>query len=134
LKASGPSCPRSLGHTGGGFRPQAHHTSTVETTTPTLDTSSSPTDIGGLSQEEVEALRRFMSRPDTPTTAASSSALTGNLATTLNAFATPPDDPWVIDFGASDHMTSMSPLFLSYNPCSSRDKVRIADGSVASIG
>jgi len=44
------------GRTGGGFRPRAHHTSTVETTTPTLDTSSSTIDIGGLSKDEVEAL------------------------------------------------------------------------------
>jgi len=121
------------GRTGGGFRPRAHHTSTVETTTPTLDTSSSTTDIGGLSKDEVESLRRLMSRLDTPATTASSSAFTGNLATALNASATPPDDPWVIDSDASDHMTSMSPLFLSYNPCSGRDKVRIADCSLSSV-
>jgi len=113
------------GCTGGGFRPRAHHTSTVETTTPTLDISSSTTDIGRLSEDEVEALRRLMSRLDTPATAASSSALTGNLTTALNASATPPD--------ASDHMTDMSPLFSSYNPCSGRDKVRIADGSLSPV-
>jgi hypothetical protein len=118
------------GHTGGGFRPWAHHTSTIETTTPTLDTSSSTRDIGGLSKDEVEALHRLMSRLDTPTTAASSSVLIDNLATALNASATPPNDPWVIDSGASDHMTGISPLFSSYNPCSGKDKVRIADGSL----
>jgi hypothetical protein len=100
---------------------------------PTLDTSSSTTDIVGLSKDEVEALRRLMSRLDTPATAASSSALTGNLATALNAFATPPDDPWVIDSGASDHITCMSPIFSSYNPCSGRDKARIADGSLSPV-
>jgi hypothetical protein len=87
---------------------------------PTLDTHPSTTDMGGLSKDEVEALCRLMSRLDTPTTA-SSSALTGNLAIALNAFATPSNDPWIIDFGASDHMTGMSLLFLSYNPCSGRD-------------
>jgi len=71
-----------------------------------------------------------MSRLDTPTTAASSSVLIDNLATALNASATPPNDPWVIDSGASDHMTGISPLFSSYNPCSGKDKVRIADGSL----
>jgi cobalamin biosynthesis Mg chelatase CobN len=44
------------GHIGGGFRPRAHHTSTVETTTPTLETSCSTIDTGGLSKDEVEAL------------------------------------------------------------------------------
>jgi hypothetical protein len=55
---------------------------------PTLDTSSSTTDIGVLSKEEAEALCRLMSRLDTPATAASSSTLTGNLTTALNASAT----------------------------------------------
>jgi hypothetical protein len=73
-----------------------------------------------------------MSRLDTPATT-SSSALTGNLATALNASVTPSDDPWVIDFGAFDHMIGMSPLFSSYNPCSGRDKVRIADGSLSPV-
>jgi hypothetical protein len=121
------------GRTCGGFRPRAHHTSTVKTTAPTLETSSSTTDTWGLSKDEVEALHRLMSRLDTPATAASSFALTGNLVTALNASATPPDDPWVIDLGASDHMTGMSHLFSSYNPCSGRDKVRIADGSLSPI-
>jgi hypothetical protein len=70
---------------------------------------------------------------DTLATTAISSALIGNLATALNTFATPPDDPWIIDSGASDHMTGMSPLFSSYNPSSGRDKVRIAGGSLSPI-
>jgi hypothetical protein len=70
---------------------------------------------------------------DTPATATSSSALTGNVATILNASATPFDDPWVIDSGASDHMTGMSPLFSPYNPYSGKDKVRIADGSLSPV-
>jgi hypothetical protein len=100
---------------------------------PTLDTLPSTTDIGELNKDKVEALHRLISRLDTPATAASSSALTGNVATALNAFATPSNDPWVIDSGASDHMTGMSPLFSSYNPCSGRDKVRIAHGSLSPV-
>ena len=41
--------------------------------------------------------------------------------------------PWIIDSGASDHMTSYSQLFHTYNPCSSHDKIRIADGSYSPI-
>ena len=89
--------------------------------------------MGGLSKEAVEAFRRLMSRLDTSATASSSFAHTGNLATTLHASATPSEDPWVIDSGASDHMTGTSPLFLSYNPCSGRDKVRIANGSLSPV-
>jgi hypothetical protein len=69
---------------------------------------------------------------DTPATA-SSSTLTSNLATDLNASATPFNDPWVINSGASNHMIEMSPLLSSYNPCSGRDKVRIANGSLSPV-
>jgi hypothetical protein len=83
-----------------------------------------------LSKDEVETLCRLMSQLDTPATAFSSTH-TGNLPTALNASGTHSDDPWVIDFGASDHMTGMSPLFSSYNPCSGKEKVRIAAGSLS---
>ena len=45
------------GRTGGGTRPRANHTSTIETDVPTLSPSPSSTDMGGLSKEKVEALR-----------------------------------------------------------------------------
>lgn len=41
--------------------------------------------------------------------------------------------PWIIDNGASDHMTNSSNLFNSYIPCSGNEKVRIADGTFSSI-
>lgn len=85
--------------------------------TPTLDTSSSTTDIWGLSKDGVEALRQLMSQLDTLATAAPTSILTSNLATALNASATPFNDSGVTDSGASDHMTGMSPVSSSYNPC-----------------
>jgi hypothetical protein len=53
--------------------------------------------------------------------------------TALNASATPSDDSWIIDSGASDHMTGIFSLFSSYNLCSSREKVRIANGSLSSV-
>jgi hypothetical protein len=98
------------GRTSGGTMPRAHHTSTIEMTIPTLDTHPSTTDMEGLRKDEIEALRQLMSRLDTPSVAFSF-VLTGNLATALHAFATPSNDLWIIDSGASDHMTSMFPLF-----------------------
>lgn len=41
--------------------------------------------------------------------------------------------PWIIDSGASDHMTSFSHLFETYSPCSGNQKIRIADGSFSPI-
>jgi hypothetical protein len=41
--------------------------------------------------------------------------------------------PWIIDTGATNHMTGASDLFTTYTPCSGKDKVRVADGSMAPI-
>ncbi|KAJ9689184.1 hypothetical protein PVL29_014710 [Vitis rotundifolia] len=41
--------------------------------------------------------------------------------------------PWIIDFGASDHMTNSSNMFESYSPCPRNKKVRIAYGNFSPI-
>ncbi|KAG8488224.1 hypothetical protein CXB51_018059 [Gossypium anomalum] len=40
---------------------------------------------------------------------------------------------WVIDSGATDHMTHSSQKFVSYTPCSSSRKITIANGSVITV-
>ena len=40
---------------------------------------------------------------------------------------------WIVDSGASDHMTDCHQLFSTYIPCAGNLKVKIADGSLASI-
>ena len=57
----------------------------------------------------------------------------GNPFRALNIFFKNDIDPWIIDSGVSDHMTSNSSLFVSYIPCSGQQKVKIADGSYATI-
>ena len=42
-------------------------------------------------------------------------------------------DPWIIDSGATNHMTGSPKEFSSYMPRSGKDRVRIADGSSAPI-
>ena len=42
-------------------------------------------------------------------------------------------DPWIIDLGATDHMTNHSKLFSSYIPCSGSQKIKIAYGSLSSV-
>ncbi|KZV23338.1 hypothetical protein F511_02239 [Dorcoceras hygrometricum] len=41
--------------------------------------------------------------------------------------------PWIIDSGASDHMTGASHFFCSYAPCASDMTVKIADGSFSRV-
>lgn len=40
---------------------------------------------------------------------------------------------WVIDSGATDHMTYSSQKFMSYTPCPSIRKITIADGSITTV-
>ena len=41
--------------------------------------------------------------------------------------------PWIVDSGASDHMTGDTTLFVKYNPCIDNLNVRIADGSLKRV-
>ena len=40
---------------------------------------------------------------------------------------------WIIDSGATDHMTSTSQFFHTYTPCPSNRKITVANGSLATI-
>ncbi|KAL0536842.1 hypothetical protein IC582_025805 [Cucumis melo] len=42
-------------------------------------------------------------------------------------------NPWILDSGATDHLTGSSKHFISYAPCAGNEKIRIADGSLAPI-
>ncbi|KAA0057242.1 ty3-gypsy retrotransposon protein [Cucumis melo var. makuwa] len=42
-------------------------------------------------------------------------------------------NPWILDSGATDHLIGFSEHFVSYTPCASNEKIRIADGSLAPI-
>lgn len=41
--------------------------------------------------------------------------------------------PWIIDSGATNHMTVCSQLFSSYAPCFGGQKVRVVDGSLSLV-
>ena len=60
-------------------------------------------------------------------------ASSGNLATSVSAFSSHTQLPWIIDSGASDHMTGQPSVFSSYKPYSGHDKVKIADGTFSSV-
>ncbi|KAA0050819.1 Beta-galactosidase [Cucumis melo var. makuwa] len=42
-------------------------------------------------------------------------------------------NPWILDSGATNHLTGSSEHFISYAPCAGNEKIRIAFGSLAPI-
>ena len=40
---------------------------------------------------------------------------------------------WIIDSGATDHMTGCFKMFSSYSPCAGNKKAKLADGSLSAI-
>lgn len=61
-----------------------------------------------------------------------SMAHTGNESKALSCCITS-SAPWIIDLGASDHMTNSFKLFQSYTPCLGNKKFKIAYGSFSPI-
>ncbi|GMP41060.1 hypothetical protein CsSME_00011283 [Camellia sinensis var. sinensis] len=107
-------------------RPQAH----------VSEIAVSPSEPSTLSQDELHTLRRLMARLDSPSTIVSSTSASSNFANTgipASALSTLSSPSWIIDSDATDHMTGASSLFYSYSPCSGRDKVRVADGTLSSV-
>ena len=48
----------------------------------------------------------------------------------LNASKMNCSHTWIIDLGASDHITSFCNLFFVYTTCSKKQKIKVANGSL----
>src|SRR2546430_13019699 len=94
-----------------------------------------------LSADDIQVLKRLL--PTSSATSATSepagflSTLTSPDFSSKTAYSYASlihnSDPWIIDSGASKHMTENSKFFTSYSPQSGRDKVKIANGSLSLI-
>ena len=125
-KLNGKPPSHEWGNHGGQQRPQAHM---VEQ--PKTEENSA---IGGFNNEEMEKLRSLLGSLNKPT-GAGSLALSGtpSFYFCINASNRVYDDSWVIDSGATDHMTSKSQLFHTYTPSLSNKKIAVANGSLATF-
>lgn len=97
-----------------------------------MTSSHGGTKTSSLSKEEMDTLRRLMSKLDsfTATVASSSTYNFAQSGTLFTASSSCESTPGIIYSGASDHMTGYSK---SYFPPSGKEKVRIADGSLCSV-
>ncbi|KAH9697911.1 retrovirus-related pol polyprotein from transposon RE1 [Citrus sinensis] len=75
-----------------------------------------------LSKEQIDHVIKLLTSNPPPSTPSGSLAQTGSIINAL--FSHSPTAPWIIDSGASDHMTSISSLFDSYYPCPGNKKDR----------
>lgn len=87
-----------------------------------------------LNGEEIGRLRNLLASLNKPS-GECSLALSGILSSQLcfNASDTPISESWIMDTGATDHMTPSSQLFHTYNPCSDNRKILVANGSLVAV-
>ena len=84
-----------------------------------------------FSKEQMDHLLKLLKSNSTSGIPSVSLAQTGSALHTFSLCKN--SVPWIIDSGASDHMTNLSNCFSTYSPCSGLEKIRIADGSFSSI-
>lgn len=107
-------------------REQCAHAASSASTSPTPQP---------FTKEQMEALQRLFGQPSAPNTSLVGSgnvALQGEFPLTLMS-RHDLDNAWIIDSGASDHMTGNFSLFNSYSPCRDSHSIRIVNGSCSKV-
>ena len=85
-----------------------------------------------FTKEQIEQLYKLLNSPHVPSTTFCALAQQGNpisFVCSSNTFS----NPWVIESGATGHMTSYSLLFTSHSPSAGNRKIKIVDGSFSAI-
>lgn len=106
------------------------YTFQVSTSDPKQQASS---DSLPFTKEQMEKLyKMFQSQTLGNSNPSCSLAQSGNFFTAAVA-CSKSNGSWILDSGATDHMTGTSEFFSSYTPCAGNQKVKIADGSFAVV-
>ena len=93
-----------------------------------------------FTREQIEALQKMFSQASSSTQTYSSHAeqhasLLAHQGTPSLVFCVQNNQPrsWIVDSGASYHMTEDSSILTDFQPCSSHSGVRIADGTISPV-
>ncbi|CAJ2627685.1 unnamed protein product [Trifolium pratense] len=97
-----------------------------------------------LNQDEIKRLKSFLSELETPTTVTTSLAYLGmfpfplslgksQFSVGFNASDKPYNQYWILDSGATDHMTPLPTQFSTYSPCLNNKKISTADGTLLTV-
>ena len=100
--------------------------------------------FGGLSIEDMEKLKNLLgsmdklaTKPDTQASSQGRCSLTLSgkepISLGLNALGDEFRNAWILDSGATDHMTHSSNHFKTYTPCPSSRKITVADGTTTTV-
>ena len=87
-----------------------------------------------FTKEQLSQLYKLFKSPQFSVNPTCSFAQNGNVLTVaLSCKTSNPSCSWIIDYGATDDMTSSSQLLSSYSPCAGDKKIKIADESLSVI-
>ena len=82
--------------------------------------------------KQLEEIQALLTKSKTVSTPSSNLAQKGNYLSSIHNISNN-NGPWVVDFGASDHMTGCHSMFSHYVPCAGNLKIQIADGSLSTV-
>ena len=85
--------------------------------------SANEAETGPFTKEQMDHLLKLLRTNSLSGIPNVSLAQTGSESSALSCHLKSGPAPWIIDSGASDHMTSFSNLFSSYSPCSRNEKI-----------
>ena len=112
-----------------GLRTPTRVTRNLETPK-TLGSTSTP-NSPPFTKEQLDLLYKIMGKSKVSSSSTSCTfAQSSTFKTTLSTSSILHSNTWIIDSGATNHMTKESNVFLSYIPYSSNQKVQVAKGSL----
>ena len=90
-------------------------------------------EMSNFTKEQLGHLYKLFQSPQFSNPSCSLAQQGNYLIATLSSIKSNVHYSWIIDSGATDHMTGSSKIFSSYKPCAGNKKIKITDGSLSAI-